>query len=150
MKTQTEKGKFLLLFHEFWKSVNEEDLSNLVDFNVLGKTVTLHQIEATLYGCLYEGAKVKLLYEKEDIVGFVLYHTIFNCVGAVRHMYIQREHWGNGGAKDMLNSIGVKKFIYQTWKKNPPVEFLNHVGKYSKKIDENDRIITWEIPWRTE
>lgn len=138
-----QRRDLIALFWEFWLKVNREDQSLPVHYNIMGIEYEIPEIEATLYGCLHQGGKVKVAYKGETMVGFMLYHMAFDCVAIIRHMYCLVDKL----AKPLVDSTDALKVIFQTRKENPPTRLLEITKPFRSKIKEDDKLITWEMNW---
>ena len=138
---------FLVLFNQYWREVNEEDLSGLQVYQVNGNDVLVPEIQATLYMLMQEGAKIKLAYEGSDLIGFLVYHTVYKSVVVIRHLYSIRER--SSTAKRLVESAlpNVKKLLFQTRKRNPPNRLLS-ILRNADILHEDNKLIDWEMQWQ--
>ncbi|MBR9701023.1 GNAT family N-acetyltransferase [Candidatus Woesearchaeota archaeon] len=141
------------IFWEYWAVINGEDLSGFDEFESYGHKIKMSKAESHLYWYLNKGDQVQLLYNKDEIVGFMIYHNIYDCIIAVRCLYLIPEYFNNGLGKQMVSSLEsdkrkIDRVIFQTRRDSPPEQFLKAcVNKYGKKIAEDDKLITWEMDW---
>jgi hypothetical protein len=109
----------------------------------------MQDTEARLYGYLYGGCKIQLAEQDGEIVGFMLYHQIFDSIIAIRAMYHLKQRAGTG--KGMIESLGkpIQRVIFQTQKERPPETLFALTRKHRRLISENEKLMTWEMDWRT-
>lgn len=142
---EAQRKELLPLFWEFWIKVQREDQSLPVRYNLFGFTYEVPEIEATLYRFVYkENCRIKVAYQDDVVVGFMLYNLVFDSILVIRHMYTMVSGLGKWLVECVDN---VKKVIFQTRKENPPERCLQLTEKFRKKITETDKIITWEMDW---
>ena len=141
---------FLGLFYDFHLEVNEDDLSEIIDWPLKnGTTTRTTKCEAMFDHMSDYGGKVQLVYDREDLIGFLLYHSIFDCMIVIRCMYTTSKYYDAGLGKGLINSlpIEVRRVIFQTRRTKPPEQMLKVTDKYRSKVCESDELITWEMPW---
>lgn len=145
-----QKTELLGLVWEFLYKVQQEDTSYPVSFEIGEETVTVTQLEAELLRYLYEGAKIQIAYYNGKQIGYMLYHSAYDCILLIRHMYLEPDFAGLGIGKKMVESIGedTKRVFFQTRKNNPPEELLDQTENFRIKVKETSKLITWEMPWR--
>jgi len=141
--------KFLEKYWQFWLEVQGEDLSMLEEYNVFGKIEKVPRIESYYYYRRNEGARVQLVWDRGEIVGFMLYYNIYNCILAIDAMWADKDHIARGLGKKMIQSLHkpIKRVLYQTRKKNPPQDMFKVVRKYSTLVHEKPDLLVWEMPW---
>ena len=107
------------------------------------------EIESKLYYKLQSGAKVQLAYHDDEIVGFMLYHEIYDCVLVIHNMFTSPKYFNNSMGAGMINSLKkpIKKVLFQSRKNNSPSQMLKVTKNWREKLSENEDMITWEMKW---
>ena len=139
----------LPLFWEYWFRVNGEDLGEHLECDVLGVPIRVHQAEAKLYEQLASGSAFQLVYEGDDLIGFMQYHVAYSCVLIIRAMYFDSKHQKSTLGKDLVNSLElpIKEVIFQTRVNAPPERMLEIAERYGKVLHEEDKLKTWSMLW---
>lgn len=142
---------FLPIFWAYWYHVNGVDAAGIEEFTLterdLPETVRLPKIEAILYGYIYKGYEIQLCENDEgEIVAFMLYHMVFDYLLEIRGMYCEKP--GLGGLLVHSLRLPIKKLIFQTRAKHPPLGLLNLTIGRRKMLGETGELITWEMEWR--
>lgn len=134
------------LLVDYWQIVNEEDLSTPYEYEIPGGSTTIPEARATLYMLLNEGAKIKLAYVGSDLVGFLIYHTVYRSSLVIRHLYSIRERSSTARVLVETALPEVRKLLFQTRKVNPPKRLLGLL-KGARVLYEDDKLIDWEMEW---
>lgn len=148
-KQDAQYYKFLETYWNYWLEVNEEDLSGIEEFDVFGKIERVPQIEAYYCYKRNNGARVRLVYDEDDIVGFMLYYNIYNCIIAIDSMWAKKDYINRGLGKGMINSLHkpIKRVHFQTRKNNPPEDLFRATEGHRTLVHETPALLVWEMPW---
>lgn len=153
LKNQIRFYEFMGMFYDYYLEVNEEDLSREVDWTTYaGDTIRTTALEARFDYLMKHSGKVQIAIEDDEIVGFLLYHMIFDCILVIRGMYAIPSHHNKSLGKKLIQSLDqvVTKVVFQTRKAKPPEQMLSVTKPYRNKIGENETMITWEMTWAAD
>ena len=138
---------------EYFYLVNLEDLSEVTETVFLGQKLKMSLVERELYHFLHKGCEIQMAYNGDEIVGFMIYHNIYDCLIAVHCLYLEQQYFKKGLGKNMVKSIEsdkikITKVLFQTNRERPPEQFMkSSVNKYGRKIGESGKMDTWEMDW---
>ncbi len=136
------------LVWEYWKDVNEEDLSEWEDCEIHPGIVAPYQkVEMKIYTLERKGMAFMGAFLGDEMVGFMCHKVVFDVVLLIDHFFVLPEYEGMGIAKGIVRALPerVKKVYFWTRKLKPPK--LLGVLKDSVKLFEDDKHITWEMTW---
>lgn len=108
------------------------------------------RVESKLLQLKAERCKVQLAFSEDRAIGFLLYYLAYNSILIIEGLYVLPEYEGRGVGKHLVESLGkpVLRVYFQTRKDSPPNRLFDVTSKWSpKKLSENERKITWEMPW---
>jgi hypothetical protein len=93
-----------------------------------------------------EGARIECVFQGQEMVGFFIYHLVYECILMVHAIYLVPKLRDSGAAWDIVKSVGnVKKLFFQNRTSANPDK------KRGKIIHQNDehtifeKDIRWEI-----
>lgn len=158
------------IMYEFQRLVNGDDYGNWTE--IMG--IPIHEMEVFLCVLKEQGCKIQMALSKEALSGkgdtagnkdvhrsighfsapscvaMLMYSLMADCVIFIRGLYVDPKAEGLGLGKGLINSLGkpIQRVIFQTQKGRTPLNLLRHTDKVRHKIYENDKLITWEMPWR--
>lgn len=134
---------------EYWFVVNQEDHSEWTDLELAPGIVAPYQkVEIDIIGQLHKGVKIRMAFHEDRAVGFMMYNDLWDCVLIVHAMYVYPETQLRGVGKGLIWSMGdIKKVLFRTRKKNPPLRFLSVMG-HDRIISEDDDHIVREMDWQ--
>lgn len=132
-----------------WRMVQGEDLSHLVEREILGGVkIQMPAVEDLYYWYLKNGCKFVLAERGDDVLGILVYHQIFENVIAIRMLYAAPGSWGSKVGKGLVAATSPKRVLFQTRKDHPPQQVLKLTESVRRQIDETEKLITWEMEWR--
>lgn len=125
------------MFHEFSVETDVEDVNKQLD--------GCHYIDAKLMHYETDGAKVKMVWDKERPVGFMVYHLIYDCVLVVRAIYIKKQYRMKSFMRTLVLSPSkdIKRVFSKTLIDKEPNEIKGEKPK-RKRIFQDDTSIVWE------
>jgi hypothetical protein len=144
-----EYCEFLAIYNQAYVDVANQDLLFVEHIDFCGHDVPMFRLEQELFNHTRKGGKVHLCYKESEIIGFMLYHNIYNCVLVVPYLYFYPQYYNKGLGCAMVDSLGlpIKRVVFQTHVAIPPEQFLKSTEKFRRKIHETDKMITWEMDW---
>jgi len=136
-----------VMFHDFWSEVHLKDL-NQMSHTVSGP---INEIEGQLYKYVsVDKCKVKMVFEQEKPLGFMIYHEVFDCIVAIRACYFVPEYRELGLIKKVLKSIGnVSRVFGQTYSEHPPKQAKKETN-IKVKIASLKDFDVWEYKFNEE
>jgi len=135
---------FSHLFAKFWRENEGREPKDLMEYEGPNGPTVGNEMQLKMYSYLNEGAKVKLAYRKQKLIGFMIYHWIFNSVLIARAMYIEPDFRHGAIPRRLIFSVGkVKRMFSQTYKDKGSVEIQ---GKKVRRnlISDDGEIQVWE------
>ena len=132
---------FFVLFHDYWLEVHDEDLNRLIHL----ESGPMNELKAQLLVYLeLDRCKIRLAKLGQKIVGFMIYHYLFDSILIVRGIYFMPEYRKRTWLRKLTLSVGtVKRVLSQTYTDRPPKE-INGQKKNRKLIHKTDRFEVWE------
>lgn len=134
---------------EYWFVVNQEDHSEWDDLELAPGIVAPYQkVEIDIIGNLHKGTKIRMAWCEDRAVGFMMYNDLWGSIIIVHAMYVYPEEQLRGVGRGLIWSVGdIKKVLFRTRKKNPPLRFLSVMG-HDTIIAEDDEHIVRELDWQ--
>lgn len=143
-------GPLCAIFYRYWKEVNLEDLSGVVEREFAGEKIQCLEVELKLWQLQAERCKIQLAVKDDRIIGFLLYHLAYDCVLLVEGIYVLPDAKGHGVGKGLINSLGkpIKRLYFETRQENPPQETLSFLKRFeSKELNQANGKTVWCMEW---
>lgn len=98
---------------------------------------------------LTRGNSIQLCVRGGEVLGFMVYNLLYECVLSVPHLYFRPGFRRQKLAPALVNSLGkpIKKILFQTLADKPPELFLSSLGGRNREITRVGKLITWEMNW---
>ena len=148
--TSEQAVPFHVLFRQYWDEVELEKPIDLIRFEGADGPDITNQLQAKLYTYEREGAKIRLAYHERELIGFLIYHMIFNCIMICRAVYIKPEFRKLSVSRRLFfHDKKVKRVYAQTYGQKEPVVTGLSAEKEGRKrrrvVHEEDGMKIWEI-----
>jgi hypothetical protein len=141
--TPEQQVPFHCLFGKYWDEVElEPPIDNIPFEGANGPDIT-NQMQAKLYSYEREGAKIRLAYHERELIGFLIYHMIFNSI-MIEPEYRGKSIWPvivrHGFGKNLKRVFG------QSYTDKEPPFFKNEDKEsVNKVIHVEGNMKIWEL-----
>jgi len=114
---------FASLFRKYFIEVEKREPLDDMTLTSDNGPIQTNELQTKLYSYLNEGAKIRLAYQDQMLIGFLIYHWIFDCVLIVRAIYLKPEYRNKTILRRLILSVGkVRRVISQTYKEKEPLD----------------------------
>jgi len=132
----------LRLLDEFWTEVHRENLNRMFVY----EGQKFNGLEGKLYQFLNEGCKITVAESEDTLIGFLIYHLIYDTICVTRALYLVPEKRKctlmYGFYREMIKN-GVKKVYSQDYINHEPKEMRGETSK-RKLLAQKDGMNIWE------
>lgn len=131
---------------DYWLEVHGEDLRDFLEYESGGVRKRVSKIEGKIYEYLHiHGAKIMVAEADNRIVGFMVYHLIFECVLICLGVYFIPAYQKAARLRSIICSPSskIKKVISQTYKSKQPNNIRGEKDT-RKVVAEMGELIVWE------
>ncbi len=144
-----EYSQFMVLFWECYRQTQDVDMGGHDEIEEDGRKIKLYLIEQEFDVFYVKGAKFQVAKRGSEVIGIMVYHSIYDCVLVIHFLFIEEKNYNRGIGCKFVSSIEspVKRVIFQTNKKIVPSQFLKSVEKFRRKIHDGDKFTVWEMDW---
>lgn len=139
-----EMGPFYVLMADYWKETEGEKARDYIEIDMDSGPAVTNDLQLKLYSYLNEGAKIMLAYKDGELIGFMIYHKVFDCILICRAIYLKANFRRAGYLNGLIHSVGeVKRVFSQTYCDREPEEIRGE--KPNRKLVKSDgKINVWE------
>lgn len=123
----TDFYPMLKMLDEMLLEVHQDDLNQYYEANGL----KINGIEGKLCTYLDDGCKIEVAESKGRMVGFLIYHLIFDTIMICRGIYFVPEHRKTACMYGIMRKFvknGLKKIYSQTFEEHEPLELQGERG----------------------
>lgn len=145
----TDFPGLIIEFDKYWKEVHGEDINEIYTYQdeATGKMISINLIEANILKYLNEDKCECFVAEhKGKIVGFNFFNLVFDCVSAVRAIYIHPDYQKRGLLRRLIlcdKYPNIRRIFSMTYKDREP-ENIRGSKKWRKKIHSYEDMNVWE------
>lgn len=133
---------------EAWFAINGEDLNSETTYtDIYGIERPIHKIDALIHLFYYQGYDIYYAKNNDNFTVAILVCHKFDTVINVKVLYVDPNVAKSKVGRDLINSLGVKKIIFQTRKGHETKAMFETTSKRRKLISEDDKLSTWEMDW---
>jgi len=149
LENANEFYDFLGLYWEFNFKVTGEDLNFEIEYPIgPNENIKTTALEAEYLGFVKLGGQVQVAVAQGEIVGFMLYHRVFDCILIIRGMYTAPKYYCKRIGYRLINSIeGINLILFQTRNEKPPAQMLKMTERYRRLVGEDEKLKTWQMRW---
>jgi len=139
-------GAFSSLFADYWREVHGEELETVKVFETEDGDIITNGVEAQIYKYLYEDrAKIKIAVKGERMIGFMVYHYIFDSILICHGIYLRPEFRKANRMISLICSPGNPKRVFsQTYKGEMQPMEIRGEKKNRKLLHERENVLVWE------
>ena len=137
----------LKLLDQMLIEVHQDDMNRIFE----GNGLKINGIEGKLCTYLEDGCSIQIAESKGRMVGFLIYHLIFDTIMVCRGIYFAPEYRKKSGMYGIMRKFvrnGVKKIYSQTFEEHEPAELQGERGGNRivkrKLLDCKDGMNVWE------
>lgn len=123
--------------------VCQDDRSDLVEVKIGDQLCKIPSIEACYYNYLNTGHHIKVACHGDEIIGLLVYRSVFDQFISVRLLYVREANRDSGVGKGLFGAIPkFEKAIFQTFRVNPPQELFENLDN-RVLVMEDEKLCTW-------